>query len=297
MANPYDRNFKVFGEDDVRGMMYLFAGIPLTDRVSITPIDKDLAVPGLLVDNAQIIRHRGRRFILHLEAELFWHDGIPRDIGRYAQALDLKYELPVRSVLVLLTPRGCPKRLPKDYRYRRGGLDFRHRYETVPVWKLPAENYVRLARPSLQPWVLLMRPSDRQAQRAADLVTTSGDKDLMAQFLALGRLNSRYDKAKLLEFLGRLQPMILRDDILEQSDFVQYFKKKGLDQGREEGREEGRAEGALCLLRLLLRERFKGLETRPELNRLTDPAEIERLAKKLLAAKDRESALGILRRL
>jgi hypothetical protein len=261
MAQRFDRSAKVFGEEDVRGMLYLFAGIPLEDRVHITPIDRDLALPGMLV----------------------------------AQGLSLKFQLPVRSILVLLTSRGCPERPPRVCVSRSEHTVFRHRFEIVPLWKQRAAPIVRLARKSLQPWVLLMRPNDREAQRAADII--GGDRDLASQYLTLGRLNERYDRAKLLEMLGRLQPMILRDEILEQSDFIQYFKKKGLDQGREAGLAEGRVEGARDLLRLLLRERFKGLENRPELKRLTEIGQIERLTKKIVAAKDREAVLALLRRI
>jgi len=111
-AKRIDRSFKVFADQDTPGLVYLFAGVPLDAAIEIERIDRDLALPGLLVDNAFLVRglkaSPGRLRILHLECEPRWHRGIPRDTGRYVQALDLKYELLVDSTLVVLTPRGFP---------------------------------------------------------------------------------------------------------------------------------------------------------------------------------------------
>ena len=120
MAKRFDRNFKATGQKDARGQLYLFAGVPLDESIEVRPVDKDLAVPGFLVDDCYIVDDGSGPVVTHLEAELRWHGGIPRDMGRYIQALDLKYELPVDSVLVLLTPAGLPTPAPDSYLIDRG---------------------------------------------------------------------------------------------------------------------------------------------------------------------------------
>ena len=108
------------GQKDARGQLYIFAGVPLDEAIEVTPVDKDLSVPGFLVDDCYIVKQGAHTVVKHLEAELRWHSGIPRDMARYIQALDLKFELPVESVLVLMTQVGTPAPVPTSYRIRRG---------------------------------------------------------------------------------------------------------------------------------------------------------------------------------
>ena len=122
MAKPYDRNFKVTGQKDARGHLYVFAGVPLDDSIEVQPVDKDLSVPGFLVDDCYIVKDKNGSSVKHLEAELRWHTGIPRDMGRYMQALDLKLELHVDSVLLLLTQAGVPDPIPDHYRIKLKSL-------------------------------------------------------------------------------------------------------------------------------------------------------------------------------
>ena len=85
MAKRYDRNFKVTGQNDARGQLYIFAGVPLGESVEVTQVDKDLAVPGFLVDDCYLLKDAAGTRVMHLEAELRWHSGIPRDMARYIQ--------------------------------------------------------------------------------------------------------------------------------------------------------------------------------------------------------------------
>ncbi len=51
MAKRFDRNFKVTGQQDARGYLYIFAGVPLDNSIEVTPLHKDLSIPGFLVDD------------------------------------------------------------------------------------------------------------------------------------------------------------------------------------------------------------------------------------------------------
>lgn len=307
MAQPYDRNYKLFGQSDLRGLLYLFGRIPLDADVVIEPVPKELILPGLLIaDDAFLIRQGDRKGILHLEAELRWHKGIPRDMGRYAQTLDLRLELPVRSILVLLTKQSAPEPVPDTYAFERGAMEFRFRYEALKLWEMDGAEVVDMGRPRLMPWALLMNTPKAKARKAGEMVEATMDRELGAQFVTFGTLGKRYDRVELLEMLGRLQPMLLRDEILEQSGFVQHFQKKAFERGVEEGREEGREEGheagradgqaeeARRMLKLVLAKRFPGLETPGSIDRLNDAAAIERLVERIVILEDRAAATRLL---
>ena len=81
MAKRFDRNFKVTGQQDARGYLYIFAAVPLDDSIEVTPVDKDLSVPGFLVDDHYILTGPSGPRIKHLEAELRWRAEIPRHMG------------------------------------------------------------------------------------------------------------------------------------------------------------------------------------------------------------------------
>ncbi|MCC6536676.1 MAG: hypothetical protein IT162_03940 [Bryobacterales bacterium] len=257
-AKRIDRSFKVFGDKDTHGLVYLFSGVPLDAKIEIEAVDRDLALPGLLVDNAYLVRgldtSPGGR-IFHLECELRWHGGIPRDSARYVQALDLKYELPVDSTLVLLKPRGFPAAAappPTPFCCRRGALRMEVHYRIVKVWEMDPAQALDVDRPALLPWALLMRPTRTQVRETARRLARTGDHALISQFLALGGLNPDYARFELLEFLGR-ETMYLKREILEASRFIQGLK--------QEFRKEAREEVELELLRGIAADRFPGLET------------------------------------
>lgn len=316
MAQPWDRNYKLFGQTDLRGLLCVFGGIPLDADIAIEAIPKELILPGLLIaDDAYLIREGEHRGVLHLEAELRWHKGIPRDMGRYAQALDLRLELPVRSILVLLTRPSAPDPVPDSYEFQRGAMQFRFDYEPVKLWEMDGARIVDMERPRLMPWALLMDIPRDKVRKAGEIVEATMDRELGAQFVTFGTLGKRYDRVELLEMLGRLQPMLLRDEILEQSGFVQHFQKKAFERGVEEGREQGREQGleqgleaglekgradgqgeeARRMLRLILSQRFPGLEDSSAIDRLQDPAMIERLVARIVVVENRDEAAALLR--
>lgn len=290
-AKRIDRSFKVFADRDVHGLAYLFADVPLDAPLEIERIDRDLALPGLLVDNAFLVRGLGPgpgRRIFHVECELRWHRGIPRDSARYVQALDLKYELPIDSTVVVLTPRGFPRAgalpPPTPFCCLRGALDLKVHYRIVKVWDMDPAKALDVDRPTLLPWTMLMRPSRTQVRETARRLRRAGDASLLTQFLTLGGLNPDYGKFELLEFLER-EAMYLKREIIEASKFI-----KGL---KQEFRQEGREEAAQSLLHEIAADRFPGIVIPPlDLH----GKELQALVRHIATAPNRRAAEALLKK-
>ena len=289
MAKRFDRNFKVTGQQDARGYLYIFAAVPLDDSIEVTPVDKDLSVPGFLVDDHYILTGPSGPRIKHLEAELRWRAEIPRHMGRYMQALDLKLEMPVASVLVLLTPANLPDMIPQVYRIERAPYRAELRFEVVKLWEVDAGTVFELGRPSLLPWVALMKATDSEMRRAGGLVAE--DRILSAQFMTLAELNPRYSRTEILDLLGR-NTMLLKDSILEQSPYLQGFIRKAVERGLENG---GR-KALLGVLDRLMTSRFEGVQVSAEVRRL-ETKKLQLLVDQLIATDGKDAARKILRNL
>ena len=111
-----------------------------------------------------------------------------------------------------------------------------------------------------------MRLGREEAHRLGEEVGKSGNVQWMARFLTLGSL--RYDREELKQMLGGPR-MGLVEAIVEGSSLVRYE--------RERGEAAGLAKEARRLLRLILADRFPGLENLPELDRIVDLADLENL--------------------
>ncbi len=86
---------------------------------------------------------------------------------------------------------------------------------------------------------------------------------------------------------------MLTAEMIEESSFYQMVLEKGV----EKGMSAGRVQEARRLLRLVLDQRFPGLEVPNAVEALNDPDRLEGLIKDLLAAPDAGSARSILQRL
>jgi hypothetical protein len=66
------------------------------------------------------------------------------------------------------------------------------RYRVVKLWEIDPASVLELRRPSLLPWVVLMRTSEEAMRAAAAEITRLGDRNLAAEFVVLGGL--RYEQ-------------------------------------------------------------------------------------------------------
>lgn len=291
MARPYDRLFKTLAEDDPRGLLHLFGSLPLDVEAEVRALEREVAAPALAVDHVYEVRTAEGEWLEHYEVQVWYKSDLPERLVRYGVSLALNTWLPVRTTLVLLVDRHAPRRVPSRGLVRKGSVEMVSRYRVVKLWEIDPAAALELDRPSLLPWVVLMRPSERAVRSAASRIARREDPKLAAEFVLLGGL--RYDREDLRSMLGRLGAM-LTDEIIRQSSFYQMILEegieKGIDKGIEKGIEKGTVAEARSNLKLVLSLRFPGLENRPELDSIEDRQRLEGLLAAVVKAADREAA-------
>ena len=179
--------------------------------------------------------------------------------------------------------------IPQVYRIERAPYRAELRFEVVKLWEVDAGTVFELGRPSLLPWVALMKATDSEMRRAGEMVAE--DRILSAQFMTLAELNPRYNRTEILDLLGR-NTMLLKDSILEQSPYLQGFIRKAVERGLENGERKA----LLGVLDRLMTSRFEGVQVSAEVRRL-ETKKLQLLVDQLIATDGKDAARKILRNL
>ena len=294
MPKPYDSLFKTLAEGDPRGLLHLFGALSLEAEAEVWPVDRELQLPLLAVDHAYRVRHGGREWLIHLEAQTRYEAAMGRRLALYGGALALKFELPIQPILVLLAERNVPLHVPEEAEARFGSVCLQTRYQVVKVWEIEAAQVLDLERPSLLPWVTLMRSGEQEIEEAARRIRRSGDARAAAEFVVLGGL--RYDREAAM--LGRVRAM-LSEEMIRESSYVQMLLEEGLEKGLEKGREEGLEKGSLeearRNVRLVWELRFPDLTAPPELDAIMNREHLESVLAQIVTASDVEGARSAFR--
>ena len=120
MAKPYDVTTRDLLQRDPASWLAYFR---LNATGPIEVIDADASTVPAEAD--RVYRIRGRlAYLIHVEMQSQWDGRLPRRLWRYNAMLDLKYDLQVRSVALLLRPEADARaltvvlelRLPDDDR-------------------------------------------------------------------------------------------------------------------------------------------------------------------------------------
>ena len=254
--------------------------------------------PVMMTDFAALaIGPRGERLIVHIEFYLDYSAGLPVKICRYGVNLVLQYECPVISVMLLIRP-GAPGNIPSQGEYVQGKTRIVHPFQVIRLWEVSAQPI--LADPALRHLFALvpgLACDWEDLQRVAEAVGESGDEAELARFLLM--LSLKYNKGQIESLIGR-HKMGFAEVIWEGSSLLQEMREKatreGLEQGMAKGEMKGQAEEARRLLRVVLADRFPGLEAMPDLERITDVATLESLfLDRVLKSTDREQVESAIR--
>jgi predicted transposase YdaD len=292
----YDSTFKSLADDDPRGLLFLFSGIPLTADVVIEPLPREVTAPALQVDHIYRIKTADRQWIWHIEVQTHYKSDLPERILQYDLLLAVKYPgEEIRSTLVLLVERTTPRSVQAEIEADLGGLRVRAEFQVIRMWELDPKPVIESGRPDLLPWVGLMQSSPAEFLTALHRVGMSGDPKLRAQTVLLGGL--RYDKQGIEAVLRRIGDMFITADILRESSVTKDFIRELEENAIASGTARGRVEEARRLIRTLVALRFPSLGDLPQLDRVADAGRLEELMRELILADSLEPAAAAVARI
>jgi hypothetical protein len=285
MPKPYDVTTRdLLQRDPLSWLAYLRleAGGP------IQVIDTDVSTVPAEAD--QVYRVGGRRsHLIHIEMQSHRDRRLARRLWRYNALLDLKYDLRVRSVALLLRPEADSKKLTGvlDLRLPDDDRVMTFYYRVIRAWERPVEPILLgpLATLPMAPLADVPvqdvpRVLERIDSRLAAEAPPSEAARMMTSALTLAGMRLDLDIVEALR--GRLRTM----SILKDSSFYQLLLKEGREQGLEEGQREGELKEAKRLLIRLGRIRFGRLakENRAAIEAIDDLERLEHLSERILTA-------------
>lgn len=277
LDQPFDKGFKTLAEDEALLVLNKFAKIPEAAIASIEHLPREITLRAPEIDHAYRLSLNGELAVVHLEAWSRWQSFIPERALEYGGALFRKYGLDVRSIIVLLQQGDAPASIPTTVVRHHGRYREEYRYEVVKLWEMPAAEVMDPMSQRLLAWVPFMKHTEEELRECARRVIECGDEKLRAEFVINGGV--RYDKDWLRRLLESFKPMITMDVYANSSvTRERYLQAVGL----------GRSEGTRNSLRGFLATRFPGLETMPEIDSITDPDELSRVALRVFGANSPE---------
>jgi hypothetical protein len=290
MSKPYDVTTKdMLRRDPPSRMAYgrLKAGGP------IDVIDADVSTVPAEAD--QVYRVGGRRsHLIHVEMQSRRDGRLARRLWRYNALLDLKYDLRVRSIALLLRPEADSRKLTGvlELRLPDGDRVVTFHYRVIRAWEQPLEPLLLgplatlpmapLADVPLQDVPTVLEQIDTRL--AAEAPPAEAVR-MMSSALTLAGM--RLDSNIIEALRGRLRTM----NILKDSSFYQVMLKEG----RELGEREGRIKEARSFVIRLGRIRFGRLPraVRAAIEAIDDLDRLERLGERLLTATSWDDLLAI----
>ena len=299
---PFDRIAKEFADEAPMFFLRLLGIAPPGSEIHLEPLRPETAPHVVMPDYVASLSIDGQDpFTFHSEFVLHYRNDVPATVARYGGSLAWQYGRPVKSVLFLLKKAGVPADIPAVGEFVIGETRLIHPFQTVRLWDLDPGPVLSSGDLGLLPWALLMNLSFEESERLGARIGGSGNERWIARFLMLGGL--RYDRVELEHMLtaegsGGGPRMGLVEAIVQGSSlFIQEREMaeargeaKGEARGEAKGEAKGRAKEALRLLRLALGDRFPGLETMPELDRIENLADLESLlVEHTFRSQDRDS--------
>jgi len=244
-------------------------------------IDADIATISGAADKVRLLKGPSPS-VMHFEFQSGPDASLPRRMNVYNSVLEHRHDLPVASVVILLSPQAdlsCISGVYERSVPQQSEPYRRFRYQVVRVWQLPVASLLQggLGCLALAPISAVTEPALPEIvheikRRFAEIE----DKDRVgrlwtAVYVLMGM---RYDKILVDELLQGVMNM-------EESVTYQAIVQKG----RAEGRVEGAAEEARKLILRLGKERFQAAPSasvRSRLQGIVGLTELESMAERLM---------------
>jgi hypothetical protein len=281
MSLPFDVTLKRIVADRPGDFTTVF-GLP-TDQ-PVTPINVDLSTLSAATDVA-LAYGKPVHTIVDLNFQTGPDPALPGRLHLYNAALNYRYEVAVRSTLVLLRPKADAANLTGSLTYGEGRGRVEFGYEVIRLWQQPVEAYLHGGLAALPLATLCQMPVGQTVPEALrEIVQKIG--------LRLGREASHADATRLMT-----AAQILTALRVKRPDLASIYQGIGLMSeltAYDEAIEEAEIKNSL---RLLLRQGHKKFgppdaNTESELKAIRDQDRFGRLADAILTANTWQELLA-----
>ncbi len=309
MAKPYDATTRQLIEMDPVAWLESF-GIPVPDPSQVRVVDSNLAT--ILPEADRVIRVDGADpWIEQFELQAGRDLHLPDRAHLYSVVLGWRYEIPVRTTLILLRPQADGPELTGllEKRDRDGAVYAAFRYDVVRVWELPPERFLRAGLPVLPLAPVAKIDPDRLRDVLAAVAGRLRQEATPDQALTLWRattilLSLRYTKEQVQAIVKEVSNMSMGIRGIEESWLFQEYFQKGLAEGEARGLAEGEARGRaeafavsldhwrkhlLLIGRRLLGEPGEAIEA--AIHQIDDPDRLDTLVERALQVSTWEELL------
>jgi predicted transposase YdaD len=290
MSKPYDATLKELLEIEPTDWPQLVGLAP--ERVDV--IDADVSTVTAAAD--KVLRlHGPSPSLMAVEFQSRSDDSLPLRLHMYNAILEHRHGLPVRSLVLLLTPQADHSNLTGLHQSRCADEEphVQFRYRVIRLWQIPKERLLSggLAMLALAP-LGAVREEELPGviERVADELRQRVDAPLRGKlwtaiFVAMGL---RYEQPVVSRLLRGVHEM-------EESVTYQWIIEKGKQKGIEQGREEGALSEARKML-ILAGEQVLGapdVRARKTIEAIPDVELLEQLTGQLGQARSWNHLLGL----
>ena len=120
-------------------MIRLFGHAPADPSATIRPVECELALEPMSIDEAFVVEQGGEKWVEHFESELVISRDDMRRILRRATLLSFREDAPVWTTVILMSKRHAPaKEIAELIEEERGGLTVSLRLRALKMWETPA---------------------------------------------------------------------------------------------------------------------------------------------------------------
>ncbi len=273
-----DAAAKLAAEFDFEGLLMLIGVDPGAKIIKKEPLDREITLPQMRADHAVKLTLRGDSgtVVYIIEFLARWASDAPRRMRMYGRAAEMKHLAPVQCLLVILSRKGAPPRIPAVHRF---GPEDRHpfEFEVFCPWKIPASEILALGREEMYPFVAVAEHRVEQVIEAKERLRRSGNEGAMRRLAAFCTVY--FTQEQILEVFGGEDGMLEELILREQRWYQNVLKRErmgaraealeqGMERGLVKGEEKGRREANIDALRAFLSSKYPDLAGLPEIDRL-----------------------------
>jgi hypothetical protein len=184
---------------------------------------------------------------------------VPERCHLYSAALNFRYDVPVRTILVLLRPKADFGEINGKLTYASGASRVEFIYEVVRMWKQPLEPFLTGALSLLPLAPLWQLPADQPLEEALRKVVREIDRRLAAECdhaQAVRLMTSAFVLTGMRVPRDALGSVFDGVKIMHESSAFDLMMEEGLEKGLEKGLAKGLVQGEQRLLLHLGRKRL-----------------------------------------